>query len=31
MSKKETRIYKSVWKPGAENAAKKFGFIKHGK
>lgn len=28
MSKKETRIYKSVWKPGAENAAKKFGFIR---
>lgn len=28
MSKKETRIYKNVWKPGAEDAAKKFGFIK---
>jgi hypothetical protein len=27
MSKKETRIYKSVWKPGAEDAAKKFGFV----
>ena len=28
MSKKVTRIYKNVWKPGAEDAAKKFGFIK---
>lgn len=28
MPKKETKIYKNVWKPGAENAAKKFGFIR---
>lgn len=28
MDKKVTRIYKNVWKPGAESAAKKFGFIK---
>ena len=27
MSKRETRIYKNVWKPGAEDAAKKFGFV----
>ena len=27
MSKKETRIYKNGWKPEAEEAAKKFGFM----
>lgn len=27
MPNKETRIYKNVWKPGAEDAAKKFGFV----
>lgn len=27
MSKKETKIYKNVWKPGTEKVIKKFGFI----
>lgn len=28
MAKKETRIYKNFWKPGTEDVAKKFGFIR---
>lgn len=28
MAKKETKIYKNVWKPEAEDVAKKFGFIR---
>ena len=28
MSKKETKVYKTIWKKGADEAAKKFGFIR---
>lgn len=28
MSKKETRVHKTIWKKGADEAAKKFGFIR---